>query len=475
MNATSPNSVFTFTRGIFTVTVVIENVSSRKEDTKVIIAQEKITQLGLTKRTCIVDEPCCVNLFMSHGTDYTCQWSTTGLFEQSSEIKWLHRTAQTTDATTPPDACYNTTFGFEDFDTYQVCVTCTNGLGTESSCTSIRAWERITGVVVRTGALAGQKYYMEYTGKSGGKSLQHRIIFNNQEMTLVQDKVANQLGAYRVRSVETFPAEFDTTMTYPLLIILNNTVSSQVIDTVFGIDTRIENPSVTPSFSANVTILAKGESINFDITIDSGTNPTIRVAWGDGTDGTWPGPPWNPSHAYTTLGNFSIQVEVKNSLSSFSYNDYRALVVQPVVNLRVTASSATVHFDPPGYVTFQISQTVAGDIPNMAQIAIDDDSRSTPAIHDFQLDTPIPHELREYGILNVKFNISNPQNFLILDLDITVIEKIEGLQIIPQGPHAPRGQPFAVDVKIERAGTGAGVTLQFDPGNGPAITQARSG
>ncbi|XP_060063521.1 uncharacterized protein LOC132543982 [Ylistrum balloti] len=477
VNTTNDNAdYFTFVRGTFSVSVIIENIRSRKENATTVIAQEQIQHLALTQTSCVVDELCCIKLSMSQGSDYTCQWTVQGEFMQASERKSLFHTEQTTYDNIPPNACYNYMFEFEDLNQYTVSVSCTNGLGSESSFTKIIARERIQNVnFEQTGALVGQSFYLAFTWGSGSTDLTYSLTFNNTQPSLVKDSFAN-----RVRTVVTYPGETDTSKVYPVVLVMTNDVSQLTINFNFGIETQIINPSVTPDFTLNqdgVVVKSKGESVSFSVTMDSGTNPNVHIDFGDSsanvtmpTTSTWSGTPFVGSHTYTTLGDFTVTVRVYNTYNMFVFT-YRVLVVKRVENLAVNVNAPQILFNPAVFAEFTFIQTVIEDAPNMGTVVMDDGSGYPAVEATFAVNTPISFPFYRNGDFVVTFNITNPQNSLILTKSVQVVEIIGTITITPQGyPHAPIGELISVDVTLARGDSGIDLQLSFDPGNGDAPT-----
>ncbi|XP_069123973.1 polycystin family receptor for egg jelly-like isoform X2 [Argopecten irradians] len=484
VNTTNDNTeTFTFVRGRYTVSVTIENPSSMKSNSTTIIAEEPIEHLALTQTSCIVDEVCCIKLSMSKGSDYTCSWTIDGVFEQAAESKWLNHQAETKYDETPPNSCFNYTFEFENVgNPYRVSVRCTNGLGTETSEILINARERIKDVVFeQTGALVGESFFLAFTFGSGATDLFYSLSFNNTLPALIQDSFVN-----RVRTVTTYPAEVDTSKTYPVVLWMNNTVSQLTLSFDFGIEEPIVNPVVTPDFTVDangVVVKEQGTSVGFTVSMTSGTNPKVHIDFGDSTANatmptmsTWSGTPYTTSHTYTVLGAFTITVTVYNTYNSFNYN-YRVFVVKRVENLAVSVHATQILFTPPVFANFTFSQTVTEDAPNMASVTIDDGSGFPSVDYPFAVGTPIPFLLYRDGDFTVTFNVSNPINSMILTQSIQVIEIIGTIDILPQGSgHAPIGEVVNIDVMLSRGDTGSDLRLTFDPGNGQTpITRDRTG
>ncbi|XP_033750161.1 uncharacterized protein LOC117334568 isoform X2 [Pecten maximus] len=484
VNTTNNNAeYFTFVRGTYTVSITIENPTSMKTNTTTIIAHEPIQHLALTQTSCIVDELCCIKLSMSRGSDYTCYWTVEGVFEQASEEKWLSDTAQTTYVETPPNACYNYLFEFEDKSSpYRVSVRCTNGLGTETSETFIAVRERIKDVAFeQTGALVGQSFFLAFTFGSGGTGLTYSLSFNNTQPTLIKDSFAN-----RVRTQVTYPGEYDTSKVYPVVLTMSNAVSQLTLSFDFGIEEPIVNPLVTPDFTLDqngIVVKESGDSVSFTVTMDSGTNPNVHIDFGDSsanatmpTISTWSGTPYIANHVYNTLGDFTATVRVYNTYSMSEYN-YRVFVVKRVENLAVSVHATQILFTPPVYANFTFTQTVVEDEPNMAFVSIDDGSGFPAVDYPFAVGTPIPFLLYRNGDFSVRFNISNPVNFLILTQAVEVVEIIGTIDIKPQGyAHAPIGEVVNIDVMLSRGDSGGDLQLTFDPGNGQsATTKNRAG
>ncbi|KAK3089119.1 hypothetical protein FSP39_001015, partial [Pinctada imbricata] len=453
------------TVGEFNVTVMAFNPMSSKTNYKTIIVQERIVGLDLIGQFAVVNEITSIQVAMTTGTHYTCDWTQDGTSLGS-----------TSDVVTPPNSYYNITFTLDG--TYTISTTCTNNLNSMASSVQITAQRRITGLqLINTGALLNQQYKVRFRW-SDGSNPQFSLQFNGATKSLTVDNFLLE-----VETIQTFPAESSPT-TYPLNITAYNLVSNEQIVTNFGIESEIVNP--IPTIDNNLPLgykaVAKGDILSFGIDASSGTN--VNVKWEH----------WNPANSYTVVNDVTIATWTTTQSESITFNDlgyhnvtltiqnayssnvyqYRILAIAPVENMLIDSISATL-FVPPADIIVSFTQSPTTIPPNEAKIVIDFGDGTTAQTLDFDLAMSIPYQYRVDGTFTISANISNVVSSQVVTQTVDIVEAIDALEIAPEPAHAPKGDPVDVRVKLRRGGTGSKLRLKWDMGAGYGAYQDRTG
>ena len=436
--------------------MVAFNPMSSKTGTLTIFVEEKIEGLALIGQYAVVNEVTSIQLAMTSGSHYTCQWALDGVSLPS-----------TTEVDTPPNSYYNRTFTNDGV--YTLSTSCSNNINTEPASIQITAQRRVTGLeLINTGALLNQPYKITFKW-TDGSSPQFLLEFQGVAKALTVNSFLLQ-----AETTDTFPAESSPT-SYSLNITVFNLVSNAQIVTTFGIESEILNPS--PTINDNPSLgyipVAKGDSLNFGVDATGGTN--VQVTWvhedptststtvNDITVVTWT-VTQSFSITFNDLGYQNVTVTLQNSYSSNVYF-YRILAIAPVENILINNIANTL-FLPPADIIISFTQSPSTIPPNEATMVIDYGDGSSTQTFVFDLSQNYAYQYTEDGTFTIKANISNVVSWQEVTQTVNIVEAIHDLEIVPEPLHAPKGDPVDVRVKLRRGGTGTDLQLRWDMGAG---------
>ncbi|XP_061175461.1 uncharacterized protein LOC133184410 [Saccostrea echinata] len=451
-NVTTLQHTYTYTTpGTFPVNVTCSNALSSKSNYTTIKIETRINGLSLSASPAVTSQVTSITLGMTNGSDYMCEWKKNGV-----------QFAMTTSVTTPPNDNFDHIFT-ED-GTYEITVTCSNNINSQTVSVIVTAQRKITGLaLVRAGALLNTPYTVDFVWDDGSNP-QFLLEFNGVLQTLSIDTFA------RKGSSPVFPAEASIT-SFPMNLTAYNLVSNEQITTNFGIESEIAGMRITSDSAINPTLgfgtVAKDDVVTLTISATGGTN--VNIQWEHTVGNSPPSvtpqniPTWttNVSKLFTlsTLGNHELKVSVSNAYSS-NTSTFSYLAIAPVKDIQFNTISPVL-FLPPADVVFTFSQSPVGLPPNEATIEIDYGDGRPVASLPFLLTNSYPYSYREDGTFTVTANISNIVSHQIVTTTVEVVEKIVDLVIEPEPPHAPRNDPVDLRVKMKRGGTGAKLQLRW--------------
>ncbi|XP_071129607.1 polycystin family receptor for egg jelly-like isoform X3 [Mytilus edulis] len=465
LNTTDATYDYTYTTvGEMNVSITAFNQMSSKSNMTIVQVQEKIRNLALVNSIAVVGETTSIPTSMTTGSNYTCTWKRDGVV-----------IATTDDISSPPDGTFDYTFTEEG--TYEISVVCSNQINSMSAVATFTTQFKITNLqLVKTGALKDSTFTIDWTWTAGSIP-QFILEYDSQVRTFTKDPYFNKASS------ESLSAGSSITK-YPLNLTAFNLVSNEQIVIDFGIEEELTGPSIT---IGGVSIdpvtgygtISKNDQVSFTVDATGGTNVVIEWKYNDGTpDDSFTIPIWTATpaqtknHQFSSLGWFNVEVKIYNLYNSHSQT-FRLLAIAPIQNLVMNISPDPVLFLPPATVTFTFSKSVPTDPdPNEASVSFnygDGKSETVP----FDVNQQYTHEFRETspsGTYTITTNISNVISHLILNGNVKVVEKIEDVEIVPDPEYAAVGDPVNVKVTMRRGDTGADLTLDWDLGDGTAVT-----
>ncbi|VDI39976.1 Hypothetical predicted protein, partial [Mytilus galloprovincialis] len=465
LNTTDATYDYTYTTvGEMNVSITAFNQMSSKSNMTIVQVQDKIRNLALVNSIAVVGETTSIPTSMTTGSNYTCTWKRDGVV-----------IATTDDISSPPGGTFDYTFTEEG--TYEISVVCSNQINSMSAVATFTTQFKITNLqLVKTGALKDSTFTIDWTWTAGSIP-QFILEYDSQVRTFTKDPYFNKASS------ESLSAGSSITK-YPLNLTAFNLVSNEQIVIDFGIEEELTGPSIT---IGGVSIdpvtgygtISKNDQVSFTVDATGGTNVVIEWKYNDGTpDDSFTIPIWTATpaqtknHQFSSLGWFNVEVKIYNLYNSHSQT-FRLLAIAPIQNLVMNISPDPVLFLPPATVTFTFSKSVPTDPdPNEASVSFnygDGKSETVP----FDVNQQYTHEFRETsssGTYTITTNISNVISHLILNGNVKVVEKIEDVEIVPDPEYAAVGDPVNVKVTMRRGDTGADLTLDWDLGDGTAVT-----
>lgn len=162
-----------------------------------------------------------------------------------------------------------------------------------------------------------------------------------------------------------------------------NLVSEVLVDFNFSIESRVEGASSAAYqyYGENKPVIEilQGESVIFNVSIDSGTSITILWDFDDGSpievydtgqSNAWPVVPGYEyrAHSFTTPGVFHVEVTVKNNFDTYTFS-HKVIVYNEVENLTLTSNSPRPFVNQRGVV--DLFFTTTGNEPTLAEVVFD--------------------------------------------------------------------------------------------------------
>ena len=438
--------------GQYDINVTVYNPLSQKYNSSTIIVQESLNNLMLVSPsggTFGKVHPFWVNL--SSGSDYTCVWN----YDDGITV--------TTDDIQTPISGANVTHLFAGESAYNVTVTCSNDVSSQTAYVQISFVSPIINMRLnKTGALVGTPFAITFR-IDGGTDPSFNLTYGGDPLVLTEYNNITMTGTFAERTEPVVGTK---------IVVLQgwNKISHETVTANFTIETPIINANCTLDGSECMLV---NESFTSSCTMDSGTSVQILWKYSDGEEdreerGTlvqWPpGRIVSKTHAFKTSG--VVLVAVRNNYDEY-YFSYNVKVYNNISGLTMISNSPVRFYPLEAVVCVSFTQQ-QGLPPTDASIVFDWGDRTEATTSKFALNQIYKHSSPEHNRHVVRASVCNCLGCQVLTVDVESVIPIVNMELLPSPEHVAVGRTMEMCIAME-AGENVTLSCYFD-GNPQATT-----
>ncbi|CAG5128829.1 unnamed protein product [Candidula unifasciata] len=390
--------------------------------------------------------PSTINFTLSQGSDYTCTWN----FGDNTPL-------EVTDETSTPKTGASKLHTYKTTGDFILTVNCSNKVSTVVEKVTIKVLEAITNLrMVSLGAQKGQDYALEWTTDSG-EEITFVVIYDGVSLSSY-----SSVSKYRWKT-SLQPGRAASSI--PLSIKASNPVSQANISATFQILSVIVNPTLT-TVKVN---LSSHELVNFTVNMDSGSDVTVVIDYGDGESSKYDQPlgvewvkPVVFQHTYVNGGRFTVTATISNAAGTYK-KSVQVLVLVSVLAIECQMVDHSL-YHPPAYVNLTFNSSVMPTEPTLTLNWGEPQSQDlNPTL---QINVPYTHTFGDTGVFTVTANLSNLLGHKTCQKSITIVEKLSGPSFHNKFTAAAKGLPFSVTFCLYRGPSLDLCNLTFNFGDG---------
>ena len=258
----------------------------------------------------------------------------------------------------------------------------------------------------------------------------------------------------------------------------SNLVSWHMASTTVVVQRKVEDVSIrvlTPE-------VAVGETAKFDITVKKGSHLKYEVHFADSSEGNYSHlnalnstSSLDIEHEYTTVGNYTLLVNVSNDVSFIIVAAPQPVVVQaPLYGLEVTSNSPV--GTPPGLVTYTVSAEEGVHAGNIFFWWIFGDGGTTKWQYADSVTADAPHTQihtyrgRDFSEFTTFVNCSNLISYIIIETSVIVEAVIEEISVNVSESVAIPGQVVNFTVSARQ---GSNMTYALNYGDNTPVDEKK--
>lgn len=319
---------------------------------------------------------------------------------------------------------YSTSHVYNDTGTYKIEITCYNAVNSVkrllNATVQVQNLEKITGLVLRASPTAFGTNSEITIQMDSGTVFFCTISFGDGERLRIDFSYLGHVLYHRFPAVGTYNASVNC----------QNRLGTEEYTLLHDVDIPINGVTIT----SNKRFIRVHENVSVEVTVKEGSR--IKCTWYFGDDTTYTAyrtiadvtEPVSRAHAFSSAGNFPVNVSMSNSLFVVMLVLPYALVAEyPVTNIALTTNSP-VRLNP-GHVKFHLSLLVNLPPPTDAVCVWNfKDGSGVSSRKRLEISHIKPHEqshtFYQEGIFTISVNISNNVSSLVLSSDVDVQKMI---------------------------------------------------
>ncbi|XP_067914731.1 polycystin-1 [Heterodontus francisci] len=402
--------------GLFTVTVVGQNLVSRLERRLNVRVVTPITQLSVSAERLVVEIGKVVGFTatMSAGEQVSFFWAVCGdcaLHQGSSFFK----------------------HNFQEPGTYIVVVTARNEVSEATKMVTIQAEERIQDVQIHSGDLIQGSYFAT---KEVCRLRAHTTLGSNvsYEWTIRRGPV---VVAVDQGSIIAFQPE--AAGDYWAVVLAKNALGGVNQRKEIVVLERISGVKVTSTSHKAAT----GQLVHLNVTVASGTD--LLYEWSvEGTEDCLRTNISSLSYVYSSAGTTVVNVTVCNRLGS-AKTSLTLRIQQPVSEVSYTVLDMA----PPFYVPTNATLRLRGFAARGTDVSWEWSLLGVAGIQ-FWHGLEVEHTLGSAGVYLLTLNASNEVSWESVHHNVTALDSIQGLAVVPDKANARAGEPVTFTLSVQQ-------------------------